>query len=142
MNSRASAPASGWTIASSEPPTNTQACNTANRSGLTFSSAGMSGKTAAPSGTSPLSGSGASSATSASGHGGDDAQLVAVLDRGAEVVEVTHVLVVEVDVQEALELGAVEHALGDVGVLLAQLVEGRLHGAGGHLDDGVTGGVR
>src|SRR5436305_12701752 len=99
MNSSASAPASGWTIASSEPPANTQACNTANRSGLTFSSAGMSGKTAAPSGTSPLSSSrsGASSATSASGHGGDDAQLVAVLDRGAEVVEVTHVLVVEVD---------------------------------------------
>src|SRR5579871_4301353 len=110
MNSRASAPASGWTIASSEPPANTQACSTANRSGLTFSSAGMSGKTAAPSGTSPRSsssGSGASRATSASGHGGDDAQLVAVLDRGAEVVEVTHVLVVEVDVQKALDLGAV-----------------------------------
>src|SRR4051812_35326236 len=96
-------------MASSDPARKTTACSTANSSGWTFSSAGISGKTAAPSGTSlspcSWSCSSCSSATgSASGHGWDDAQLVAVLDGRAEVVQVADVLVVEVDVQEALQL--------------------------------------
>src|SRR5205085_7753051 len=106
-----------------EPSMKTMACSTARNSGWTPSSAGMSGKTAAPSGTSRS----ASSAISASGHRGDDAQLVAVLDGGGEVVEVANVLVVQVDVDEAAHLAVLKNALTDGGVLLRQCVEGGLH---------------
>src|SRR5438034_10356097 len=106
----ASSPASDWTIAASDPVTKTKACSVAKRSGCTPSSSGISGKTAAPSGTSPADSSSASSSSSAiglaSGDGRDDAQLVAVLDLSGQVVEVADVLVVEVQVQEAFELGA------------------------------------
>src|SRR2546423_14210961 len=99
----ASSPASGWTIAASDPVTNTKACSVANSSGWTPSSSGMSGKTAAPSGTSPDDSPSEMSSSSSAigsppGDGRDDAQLVAVLNRGGEVVEVAHVLVVEVQV--------------------------------------------
>src|SRR5438046_710885 len=101
----ASSPASGWTIAGSDPVTKTKACSVARSSGWTPSSSGMSGKMAAPSGTSPDGSSPERSSSSsaiglASGDGRDDAQLVAVLDRGGQVVEVAHVLVVEEQVQE------------------------------------------
>src|SRR6266702_4503539 len=100
MRSSASSAAAGWTTSSDEPLRKTAACRVANSSGLTPSSAGMGGKTAAPSGTSLSS----ASLMSASGHGGDDRHLVAVLDGGIQAVEVADVLVVEVDVDEAAQL--------------------------------------
>src|SRR5262249_47314204 len=103
-----------------------------------------SGKTAAPSGTWASSSSRSSCSSdmvSTSGDGGDDAQLVAALDSGAQVVEVADVLVVEEDVEESLELGAVEHAPADVGVLLAEGVERGLDAVARDLDDGVAAGV-
>src|SRR5262245_37137346 len=99
---------------SAEPSKKTMACRVAKSSGWMPNSAGMSGKTAAPSGTS-CSGE-LPSDISASGHGGDDAQLVAVLQRGLEVVEVTDVLVVEVHVDEAAHLAVLKQPAGDPGV--------------------------
>src|SRR5262249_43461602 len=107
----ASSPAAGSTTSSLEPTRKTTACSVASSSGWMPSSAGISGKTAAPSGT---SGS-LSSAMSAPCDGGNDADLVAVLDGGGEVVEVADVLVVEVDVDEAAQLAVVEQALADGG---------------------------
>src|SRR5438045_3787376 len=107
----ASLAASGCTNASSEPARNTVAWITARRSGWTPRSGGMVGKTAAPSGTSAAS----SSAMSASRDRRDDRQLVAVLDRGGQVVQVTDVLVVEVQVHELLEPAALEQLLGHAG---------------------------
>src|SRR6266852_755858 len=107
----------------------TAAWSTAKSSGWTPSSGGISGRTAAPSGTS------ASSAMLASGHGGNDAQLVAVLDLRREVVEVADVLVIEVDVDEASHLAVVEDTLADAGTALAQVVERVLHGLAGDFDD-------
>src|SRR5262249_18307953 len=104
MYSIASAEASGSTTSSSDPSRKTSACSTASSSGLTPSSAGMSGKTAAPAGTSAAGSLSSGSAISASGHGGDDRQLVAVVDRRGEVLQVADVLVVEVDVDEAPHL--------------------------------------
>src|SRR5262249_5676877 len=75
------------------------------------------------------------------GHRGDDGQLVAVLDRRGEVVEVTDVLVVEVDVDEAAPLAVVKKALDDAGALLAEVVEGGLHGAAADIDDRLAIGV-
>src|SRR5439155_20099140 len=95
---RASSPAAGSTTSSLEPTRKTTACRAASSSGLMPSSAGISGKAAAPSGT---SGSSKSSAMSAPCHRGDDVHLVAVLDGGVHVVQVADVLVVEVDVDEA-----------------------------------------
>src|SRR6516225_2922373 len=137
MYSIASAAASGSTTSSSEPSRSTGACSTASRSGWMFSSAGISGRMAAPSGTS----SSKRSAMSASGHGGDDGQLVAVLDGGGQVVEVTDVLVVEVDVDEAAHLPALEDARHDAGVGLAEIVEDGLHRGAAGLDDGLALGV-
>src|SRR5438552_967646 len=118
-------------MCSSEPARKTTACKTATSSGWTFNSGGISGSTAAPSGTS-------SSAISASGDGGDDAQLVAVLDCRGEVVEVADVFVIEVDVDEAADLAVVKDARADAGVLLAQIVEGGLHRGTGNLHDGLA----
>src|SRR5262245_47897525 len=100
MYSSASQAASGSTTSSSDPSRKTTACNTARSSGCTPSSAGICGITAAPCGTySP-----GPSAMLASGHRGNDAQLVAVLHRRVQVVEVADVLVIEVDVDEAAHL--------------------------------------
>ena len=66
---------------------------------------GSAGKTAAPSGTLGLR---VRRLMSASGHGGDDGQLVAVLDRRGQVVEIANVLVVEIEVDEAAHLAVVE----------------------------------
>src|SRR5262245_66669484 len=99
------------------------------------SSAGISGKTAAPSGT---SGSSKSSAMSAPCHRWDDVYLVAVLDGGVEVVQVADVLIVEVDVDEAPQLAVVEQPLRDARVLAAQVVEDALHGRATGLDRRLT----
>src|SRR5260370_21668252 len=101
----------------------TTAWRTASRSGLTPSSGGIRGKTAAPSGT----GLSASSAISASGHRGNDAQFIAVLDCRGQVIEVTDVLIVQVDVDEAANLATLEDPLLDGGKLTAQIVERCLH---------------
>src|SRR5438270_10247927 len=101
----ASSPAPGSTTCSLEPTRKTTACSAASSSGLTPSSGGISGKTAAPSGT---SGSSKSSAMSAPCHRGDDVQLVAVLDGAIEIIQVADVLFVEVDVDEAAQLAVLE----------------------------------
>src|SRR5205823_780910 len=89
---------------------------------------GISGKTAAPSGTSPS----AASFISASGHGGDDGEFVALLDRRVQVIEVSNVLVIEIDVDEAAQLPRLlEQAVGEAGELPAEVLEGRLHGRSG-----------
>src|SRR5262249_53133205 len=104
---------------SCEAARKTVACRAASRRGSAPSSGGISGKTAAPSGIS----SAVSSVISAPGHGGNDAQLVAVLDRAGEVVEVADVLVVEVDVDKPADLAAVKEPVGDARVFLAQVLE-------------------
>src|SRR4051794_11772101 len=115
------------------------ACRQASRSGWMPNSAGMIGKTAAPSGTS--CGRDSSPAISTSGDGGDDAQFVAVLERRLQVVEVADVLVVEVDVDEAAHLAVLEQPAGDAGVLGAEVVE-HLPDAGAlDLDDRLVFGV-
>src|SRR5438552_18129264 len=96
------------------------------------SSAGIRGKTAAPSGTSrPVS-----SAISASGHRGDDAHLVAVLDRRGEVAEIADVLIIEIHIDEAAHLAALKEPLGDAGVLPAQFLKGSLYRLARDLDRG------
>src|SRR5438445_9801584 len=120
---------------SSEPARNTEACTTASRSGFTPSSGGMSGKTAAPSGTS------ASAGISASGHGGDDAHLVAILDGRLKIIQVANVLVIEVDVHKAAHLAVLKNTLHDGWELPAQVVEGRLDCDPGYFDDGLAIGV-
>src|SRR5207248_9922963 len=102
------------------------------------SSAGISGKTAAPSGTSPGV---CSSFISTSSHRRDDRQLVAVLDRGVQIVEVADVLVVEVKVDEPPNLAVLHDALRDGRELLAKRVEHSLHGAAADFDDGLAFGV-
>src|SRR5436190_21508329 len=99
-------------MSSSEPARNTTAWSTAKSSGWTFNAGGISGRTAAPSGTS-------SSAISPSSDGGNDAQFVAVFDRRGEVVEIADVFVVERDIDEAADLAVVEDAAVDARVLLA-----------------------
>src|SRR4051794_10569244 len=131
MYSSASSAAAASTTSSSEPERKTRACSTASRSGWTFSSGGMRGKTAAPSGTSAGR---SGSVMSASGHSGNDGQFVAVLDRGVEIVEVAHVLVVEVEVDEAAHLAVVEDAAADAGILRAERVEHALDRGGGDFD--------
>src|SRR4051812_41810837 len=104
------------------------------------SSSGMTGNTAAPSGTS----SGVSSrdaAMSPSRDGGNDGQLVAILDGRGEVVQVADVLVVEEQVDEPAQDALIEQALRDAGVLRAQGVEDSLHGRAGQLDHGLSVGV-
>src|SRR5204863_8696071 len=66
--------------------------------------------------------------------GRDDRQLVAVLDRRGEVVEVADVLVVEVDVDEPAQLPVVEEPGRQAGELAAEVVEHRLHGGAAGLD--------
>src|SRR5258708_17115705 len=90
---------------SSEPSRNTVACSTAKSSGSTPSSSGMTGKTAAPSGTSRS----ASSAMSTSGHGRDDRQLITVFHRRGEVFEIADVFVIQIHVDVLARPPAVDH---------------------------------
>src|SRR5438105_368278 len=82
----------------------------------------MKGKTAAPSGTSEGS---AASLMSASSHRGNDRQFVAVLDSCVEKVQVAHVLVIDVQIDESAHLAVLEQAAGDGGILRR---EGIKHG--------------
>src|SRR5260370_41133181 len=102
---------------SSDPSRNTVACSTARSRGSTPRSPGISGNTAAPSGTSRS----ASSDMSPSGHRRDDRQLVAVLDRRGQVVEVTHVLAIEIQVDVLPHLASVEQLGLKRAVLLARV---------------------
>src|SRR5262245_50134191 len=111
-----SAAAEGSTTWSSLPDRKTVACRPAKRSGWMSNCAGMSGKRAPPSGTSE-------SAMSAPGDRGNDAHLVAASQRGAEVVQVSDVLVIEVNVDEAPHLAVIEEALRDSRELIAQVAE-------------------
>src|SRR5262245_42767687 len=77
----------------------------------------------------------------ASGHRRDDGQLVAVLDRRVEVLQVADVLVVEVDVDEPPHLGAVEDAGADAGAPGFEVFQGRLHGTAADLDDSLAASV-
>src|SRR5262245_17343595 len=114
MYSKASSAASGSTSLSSEADRKTVACSTASSSGWTPNSAGISGKTPAPSGTSRL----LDLAMSAPGHGGNDAHLVAVFDRGGEVVEVADIFIIHIDVDEPPHLAVLEDTCRDAGALL------------------------
>src|SRR5262245_29325567 len=134
----ASSAASGSTISSVEPSKNTVVCSTASQSGLMPSSAGISGKIAAPSGTSAGS---SSRAMSAPRDGRDDRQLVAVLDRRGQAVQVADVLVVQVEVDEPPHLAVVEDPRLDAGVLRREVVEHRLDRGARHLDDVLALGV-
>src|SRR5262249_13520595 len=116
--STASSAAFGSTTFLSEPARKTAAWTTASRRGLTPSSGGMSGKTAAPDGTSPS----ASSAMSASGDRGDDAHFVAFFDGRSQVVEVANVFVVDVHVDKTADLPVLEDARGDGGKLPPQII--------------------
>src|SRR5918993_2292229 len=65
-----------------------------------------------------------------------DAQLVAGLDRGLELLEVADVLVVQVDVDEAVELvRALEQAGLDAAGLVLEAVEGFADRAARDFDD-------
>src|SRR5689334_22644864 len=107
MYCSASSAAGPLTTSSSEPARKTVACNTASSSGLTANSDGINGNTAAPSGTSESP----ASLMSPSSHSRDNRQLVAVLDRCGEIIEIANVLIVEVDIDEAAHLAVVEDAL-------------------------------
>src|SRR5438876_5408347 len=122
-------------MVSSEPARNTEAWTTASNSGFTPSSGGMSGKTAAPSGTS------ASAAMSASGYRGNNTHLVAIFDRGLQVIQVAHVLVIEIDIHETAHLAVLKEALRDSGKFLPEMIERRLDRTAGHLDHGLAFGV-
>ena len=78
---------------------------------------------------------------SAAGDGRDDADLVLRLDLGVEVVEVADVLVVDVDVDEPAQLGAVEDPLLQAGMLLEDLAEDLADGRAGRLDAVEPAGV-
>src|SRR5262249_57384134 len=69
---------------------------------------------------------------SASGHGGDDGQLVAILDRRVQVLEVSDVLVIEIDVDEAARCARfLERAVGNSGKLPTEVLENGLDGGSG-----------
>src|SRR5437879_3068748 len=99
-------------------------------------SGGMTGKTAAPSGTCFCSW-----LMSAPGHCGNDAHLIAVLDAGLHAVQVANVLIVEVNVHETAHLAVLENAAGDARVFVAQVVEQVLDRGPGGLDHRLVRGV-
>src|SRR6266851_4751446 len=103
----------------SEPSRNTVACSTAKSSGSTPSSSGITGNTAAPSGTSRS----ASSAMSSSGDSRNDRQLVAVLDRRGEVVEIADVFVIQIEVDVLAHPALVEELGLESGELLVEVIE-------------------
>src|SRR5439155_4402135 len=78
---------------------------------------------------------------SASRHCGNDADLVAVLDRRSQVVQIANVLVIEVDVHKTADLAVFENALDHGGKLLSQGVERSLDGRACHFHDGQAVGV-
>src|SRR5438270_11384002 len=94
------------------------------------SSGGMTGKTAAPSGTWFESW-----VMSTPGHRGNDANLIAVLDAGLQAVQVANVLVVDVDIHEPADLPVFENAAGDAGIFRAEVVEQVLDRGPGGFDD-------
>src|SRR5262245_27252994 len=103
MYCNASSAAAPLTTSSSEPARNIVACSTASSRGFTANSGGINGNTAAPSGTSDSP----ASLMSSSGHGRDNRQLVAVLDRRGEIIEIANILIVEINVDEAANLSIV-----------------------------------
>src|SRR5260221_7911699 len=78
---------------------------------------------------------------SASGHRGNDADLVAVFHGSTEIIEVADIFIVDIDVDKAADLAVVEQPLGDARKLLAHVVENRLHRAADRFDDGQAIGV-
>src|SRR5579864_5111758 len=155
MYSICSSAASGFTMSASEPWRNTIACSTASSSGCTPSSGGITGKTAAPSGTSgessgerillfaacglALASAKPQAATrSTPRNRGDNAQFIAVLRFRGQVVEVADVLVVQIDIQERLNLPAVENLRRQRRELLAQIIERRLNGRPAGLNGGLA----
>src|SRR5712692_978093 len=99
---------------------------------------GINGTKAAPSGTSSPSGG---LAISAPGHGGNDAQLVAVVDRRGQVIKIADVLVVQIDVDEAANLPILENPLRDALELLSQVIQGCLNGSAAHFHHRLPLGV-
>src|SRR4029077_1341911 len=96
-------------------------------------SAGISGNTAAPAGT--------SSAMSAPGDRGDDVERVAVLDLGRKLVQVAHVFLVQKDVQVHAHLIAVENLRLERWKLRAEIFERRLDGVTFRVDHRLAAGL-
>lgn len=71
----------------------------------------------------------------APGDGGDDADLVAVLERGGLVLEEADVFLVHIDVHETADFALlVNQALGDAGEARLQFVDGVADGGGVDFD--------
>lgn len=68
----------------------------------------------------------------AAGDGGHDRDLIVGLDRRVEAIDVTDVLVLDIDVDEAADLPVIEELLTETGVLVDQrgedLADGRAVG--------------
>src|SRR5829696_898179 len=80
---------------------------------------------------------------SAAGDGGQDRDRVAVLDLGVQRTGEAHVLVVDVDVDEAVQLALLGHeAVLQAGVLGVEVVDERTEGRATALDGLVAAGVR
>src|SRR3954452_12372707 len=76
------------------------------------------------------------------GDGGEDRDLVAVGDLGVELVEVAHVLVVDVDVHELVQRPVgVAHLLGQPRELQHQVVEHLADGGAVRLHRGLAAGI-
>src|SRR5258708_26874909 len=125
-------------MASSEPSKNTMACNAAKKRGSTPSSAGISGKTAAPSGTFRS----VSSDSLATGHRGNDRQFIAVFNGGGEIVEVTNVFVIQVQVDILPHASAIDDLRLNGRIFLTQVFQNRLDGRTADLHGGLVLGVR
>src|SRR5260221_6124966 len=102
--------------------------------GSTSNSAGIKGKTAAPSGTSDSG----SSAILAPRHRGNDAQFIAIFHGGPQAVEVADVFIVKINVDKPADLALVEKPLGDRGEFLPEIIQHGLDGCPGCLDNGVS----
>src|SRR5262249_34233651 len=129
--------ASGWTMSSSEPARKTVAWITASNSGWMATSGGMSGKTAAPSGTCDAP----SSAMSPSGHRRDDTERVAVLHGGIQIIQVAYILIIEIEVDELANLAVLEQPIAHTRVLARQVFQRGLDGSTGGLHSRLTGSV-
>src|SRR5688572_18487560 len=83
------------------------------------------------------------SRSAAAGHGGQDRHRVAVLERGVQRTGEAHVLVVHVDVHEAVQLALFGHqAVLEARVLGVEVVDQGGEGVAGALDGLVAAGVR
>src|SRR5437879_2771946 len=78
---------------------------------------------------------------STSGHRWHDGQVVAVLDGRGQAVQVTDVLVVQVDVEEPLNLPVVEDSSAEGGILGGDVLQHRADGAAAGLELGLAAGV-